>query len=88
MLGTIIGAILAGLVIGALGRLLLPGKQDISIPMTILIGIIASIVTTLVLGVLFGYSGGGGISWWYWIISAVVAAVGISAYGRRVGKSR
>ncbi|MDN5795107.1 MAG: GlsB/YeaQ/YmgE family stress response membrane protein [Intrasporangium sp.] len=87
MLGTIIGAIVAGLIIGALGRLILPGKQDISILMTIGIGIIASVVTTLILGAIFNYSGGRGISWWYWIIAAVVAALGISAYGRITSKS-
>lgn len=34
MLGTIIGAIIAGLIIGALARLVMPGKQNISILMT------------------------------------------------------
>jgi uncharacterized membrane protein YeaQ/YmgE (transglycosylase-associated protein family) len=87
MIGTIIGAIVAGLIIGALARLILPGKQNISIVMTISIGIIASVVTTLILGAIFKYSGGGGISWWYWIVSAVVAAIGITIYGRVTDKS-
>jgi uncharacterized membrane protein YeaQ/YmgE (transglycosylase-associated protein family) len=87
MIGTIIGAIVAGLIIGALARLILPGKQNISIVMTIVIGIIASVVTTLILGAIFNYSGGGGISWWYWIVSAVVAAIGITIYGRATDKS-
>jgi uncharacterized membrane protein YeaQ/YmgE (transglycosylase-associated protein family) len=87
MLGTIIGAIVAGLIIGALARLFLPGKQNVSIVMTILIGIIASVVTTLILGAIFSYSGGGGISWWYWIVSIIVAAIGISIYGRATHKT-
>ena len=83
MIGTIIGAIVAGLVIGALGRLILPGKQNISIVMTIVIGIVASLVGTLILGAIFGYeNASGGIQWWYWIVSAILAAIGISAYGR------
>ncbi len=83
MIGTIIGAIVAGLVIGALGRLILPGKQNITIVMTIVIGIVASLVGTLILGALFGYeNASGGIQWWYWIVSAILAAIGISAYGR------
>ena len=41
MIGAIIGAIVAGLIIGALGRLILPGKQNISILMTIVIGRLA-----------------------------------------------
>jgi uncharacterized membrane protein YeaQ/YmgE (transglycosylase-associated protein family) len=83
MIGTIIGAIIAGLIIGALGRLILPGKQNISILMTIVIGIIASLVATLILGGIFGYTNAsGGIKWWYWIVSAILAALGIVAYGR------
>jgi uncharacterized membrane protein YeaQ/YmgE (transglycosylase-associated protein family) len=88
MIGTIIGAIIAGLIIGALGRLILPGKQNISILMTIVIGIIASLVATLVLGAIFGYSNSnGGIQWWYWIVGAILAAIGISVYGRISHKS-
>ena len=51
--------------------------------MTIVIGIVASLVGTLILGALFGYeNASGGIQWWYWIVSAILAAIGISAYGR------
>jgi uncharacterized membrane protein YeaQ/YmgE (transglycosylase-associated protein family) len=46
--------LLIGLVIGALARLLVPGRQHIGIIMTILIGIVAAlvggIVTTAILG--------------------------------------
>ena len=82
MIQTLIGAVIAGLIIGALGRLLVPGKQNISILITIVIGIVASLVANLILGAIFGYSGGGGISWWYWIVGAILAAVGIVVYGR------
>jgi uncharacterized membrane protein YeaQ/YmgE (transglycosylase-associated protein family) len=88
MIGTIIGAIVAGLIIGALARLILPGKQNISILMTIIIGIIASLATTLILGAIFGYGNeNGGIRWWFWIVGAVLAAVGISVYGRVTDKT-
>ncbi len=88
MIGAIIGAIVAGLIIGALGRLILPGKQNISIVMTIVIGIVASLLTTFILGALFGYgNANGGVRWWFWIVSAVVAAIGISVYGRITKKS-
>ena len=39
-----IGFIVAGLVIGALARLIKPGKQNLSIIMTLLLGIVGSIV--------------------------------------------
>jgi uncharacterized membrane protein YeaQ/YmgE (transglycosylase-associated protein family) len=44
MLGLIISLIIIGLVAGALGRLIVPGKQDLSIGGTILLGIIGSFV--------------------------------------------
>jgi len=89
MIGTLIGAVIAGLIIGALGRLLVPGKQEISILVTLVIGVVASLAANLILGAIFGYTGGGGISWWYWIVGAILAAVGIVLYGRMVaGRSR
>lgn len=44
MLGLIISLIIVGLIAGAIARLVVPGKQHISIPMTILLGIIGSFV--------------------------------------------
>lgn len=44
----IITAIVVGLIIGALGRLVVPGRQKISIWMTLLIGIVAAFVGTLI----------------------------------------
>ena len=44
MLGLIISIIVVGLIAGALARLIVPGKQAMSIPMTILLGIIGSFV--------------------------------------------
>ncbi|WP_017539815.1 GlsB/YeaQ/YmgE family stress response membrane protein [Nocardiopsis halophila] len=40
----IISAIVVGLIIGALGRLVIPGKQHLSIWLTLLLGIIAAFV--------------------------------------------
>lgn len=44
MIGLIVSLIVVGLIAGAVARLLIPGKQNISIPMTILVGIIGSFV--------------------------------------------
>jgi uncharacterized membrane protein YeaQ/YmgE (transglycosylase-associated protein family) len=44
MLGFIITLIVVGLIAGALARLVIPGRQNLSIPMTILLGIIGSFV--------------------------------------------
>lgn len=44
MLGLIITLIIVGLIAGAVARLLIPGKQDIGVLMTIVLGIIGSFV--------------------------------------------
>ena len=43
-----IGFIVFGLVVGALARLIVPGKQDIGIGATVLLGVIGSVVGGLV----------------------------------------
>jgi uncharacterized membrane protein YeaQ/YmgE (transglycosylase-associated protein family) len=79
-------AIIIGLVIGALGRLVVPGRQRIPILLTILIGIVAAILGTLVAGLL-GVDDTAGIDWIELFIQVAFAAVGVSivagVYGRR-----
>ncbi|WP_330474298.1 GlsB/YeaQ/YmgE family stress response membrane protein [Terrabacter sp. C0L_2] len=86
MVSTIIGAIIVGAIIGALGRLILPGKQNISIVVTILIGIVANVIVTFVVRQL-GYSNNSGIAWIPLILGAIVAAIIIVLYGRMSHKS-
>ncbi|MEU5550040.1 MULTISPECIES: GlsB/YeaQ/YmgE family stress response membrane protein [unclassified Micromonospora] len=79
-------AIIIGLVIGALGRLVVPGRQRIPILLTILIGIVAAILGTLVAGLL-GVDDTAGIDWIELFIQVAFAAVGVSivagVYSRR-----
>ena len=58
MILLIIWIVLSGLVIGALGRLVIPGPNPMSIPMTILVGIGGSIVGGFIGRLLFGRPGG------------------------------
>jgi len=44
MIGLIISLLVVGLIAGAVARLLVPGKQDLSIIATIVIGIVGSFV--------------------------------------------
>lgn len=44
MIGTIVGAIVVGLIVGGLARLIMPGKQNIGVIMTVLLGAIGSFV--------------------------------------------
>ncbi|MBU2667862.1 GlsB/YeaQ/YmgE family stress response membrane protein [Actinoplanes bogorensis] len=82
----IITAIIIGLIIGALGRLVVPGKQNIPIWLTILIGIVAAIIGTFIAAAL-NVSDTSGIDWIELLIQVVLAALGVSLvagmYGRR-----
>ena len=61
MLGLIISAIVVGLIVGALGRLVLPGRQDMPIWLTIVIGIVAALIGSLIASAL-GVGGGARIA--------------------------
>ncbi|GAA2719105.1 GlsB/YeaQ/YmgE family stress response membrane protein [Actinocorallia aurantiaca] len=82
----IITALIIGLVIGALGRLVIPGKQRIPIWLTMLIGVIAALIGTAIASVL-GVADTRGVDWIELILQVALAAVGVSvaagAYGRR-----
>jgi uncharacterized membrane protein YeaQ/YmgE (transglycosylase-associated protein family) len=82
----IITAIIIGAIIGFLGRLVAPGKQNIPIWLTILVGIVAAFIGTFIAR-LFGVASTGGIDWIELILQVVVAAIGVTivagAYGRR-----
>jgi uncharacterized membrane protein YeaQ/YmgE (transglycosylase-associated protein family) len=69
-------AIIIGLIIGALGRLVLPGKQKIGILLTLLIGIVAALVGTLIAGAI-GVADTPGVDWIELILQVVLAAVGV-----------
>ena len=73
-IGTIVVIIIVGLIIGALGRLVVPGRQPIPIWLTTVIGIVASFIGGWI-GTLFGYQNvNGGIAWTQVILAVVVAA--------------
>src|SRR5204863_352680 len=65
----------SGLVIGALGRLAIPGKDPMTIPQTILVGIAGSFIAGLLYWLIFGDRNGGGI------LLSVVCAAAIFAIG-------
>ncbi|MCG8923175.1 GlsB/YeaQ/YmgE family stress response membrane protein [Lentzea sp. CC55] len=85
-IGGVISAIIIGLVLGLLGKLLAPGRQNIPIWLTILVGIAAAFVGTWIARLL-GVEDTRGIDWIEVVIQLVLAAVGVSVvagvYGRR-----
>jgi len=71
----IIGVIVAGIIIGLLGKFVAPSTRDnIPIWLTILCGVGGVIIGWYVY-VLFGGNGNPGIDWTRWLIAIVVAAV-------------
>lgn len=70
-------AIVVGLIIGALGRLVVPGKQNIKIWLTLLIGVVAALLGTLLAG-LIGVDETGGIDWIELALQVALAAGGVA----------
>lgn len=82
---TILGALLAGVIIGPLARLVLPGKQDISLIMTIVVGAVGALLG----GVIYEALGGGetsGIDWIRLFVQIATAAVLVVIYGAVTGR--
>lgn len=84
---TLIGALIAGLIIGPLARLVMPGKQDISVFGTIVSGAIGALVG----GAAANWLGVGdtrGIDWIQLILEVAAAAVAVTGYMAIVGGRR
>ncbi|MGW0421896.1 GlsB/YeaQ/YmgE family stress response membrane protein [Streptomyces sp. NPDC003015] len=77
----VISAIVIGIVIGVLGRLVIPGRQHIGMLWTILIGIIAAFIGT---GIAAGLDVANtkGVDWIEWLIQIAVAALGVAALSK------
>jgi uncharacterized membrane protein YeaQ/YmgE (transglycosylase-associated protein family) len=85
----IISAILIGIVVGILGRLLVPGKQAIGMLVTILVGIVSAFIGTAIARALGIPTATGGIDWLELLVQVIVAAIGVglvsALMGRRTG---
>lgn len=88
MLWTIIVTVIAGLIIGALARMLLKGDQNISIIETIIIGILGSLAGSWIYTAITGNSGTKGIDWIAFIIGIIVAMVLLAIYMPLRAKAR
>ena len=85
----IISAILIGIVVGVIGRLLVPGKQPIGMLITILVGIVSAFIGTAIARALGISTATSGIDWLELLVQVVVAAIGVALVsaimGRRTG---
>jgi uncharacterized membrane protein YeaQ/YmgE (transglycosylase-associated protein family) len=79
----IITAIIVGLIIGALGRLVVPGRQNIPVWLTMVVGVVAALIGSAIaraLGVARGFS------WVELLIQVVLAAVGVALVAGIAGR--
>lgn len=76
MIGAIVSAVVIGAIVGALGRLLVPGQQNMSMGLTLIVGIVAALIGTLI-AQMFGWADTRGIDWLEHIIQLALAVVGV-----------
>jgi uncharacterized membrane protein YeaQ/YmgE (transglycosylase-associated protein family) len=84
----VITAIIIGLIVGVLGRLLVPGKQNIPIWLTILVGIVAAFVGTALARAMGIPTATSGIDWMELLVQVIVAAVGVALVAGVAGRRR
>jgi uncharacterized membrane protein YeaQ/YmgE (transglycosylase-associated protein family) len=73
----IITALIVGLIIGALGRLVVPGRQNIPIWLTMVIGVVAALLGTVIARAV-GVADTKGVDWIELLFQVVLAAVGVA----------
>ena len=88
MLGLIISIIVIGLIAGALARLVVPGRQGLSVPMTILLGIVGSFVGGFLGYLLFHKDAGNGFLQPAGIVGSIIGAIIVLLIWTRVGARR
>ena len=88
MLGLILTLLVVGLIAGALARLLVPGKQDMSIAMTIVLGVVGSFVGGVLGYLVFQKDAADGILQPAGLIGSVIGAVLALLVWTRVGARR
>ena len=73
----IITALVVGLIIGALGRLVVPGKQNIPIWLTMVVGVVAALLGTVIARAI-GVASTNGVDWTELLFQIVLAAIGVA----------
>lgn len=73
----IISAIIIGTVIGVLARIVLPGRQSIPVWLTIVVGIVAALIGSVIADAL-GVKDTKGFDWIEFFIQLALAVVGVA----------
>ena len=82
-----IGTIIFGAVIGVLARLVLPGRQNINLVITVILGVLGALIGYW-LAAQIGVCQTRGLDWTRWLISIAVAAVLVVIYGSVTGRKQ
>jgi uncharacterized membrane protein YeaQ/YmgE (transglycosylase-associated protein family) len=84
----IVGILIAGLIIGLLGKLVAPGDKDnIPLWLTVVCGI-GGVLLGLVVYTAFGGNGSPGVDWTRWIVSIVISAILVVLASTLTGRNR
>jgi uncharacterized membrane protein YeaQ/YmgE (transglycosylase-associated protein family) len=86
MIGLIVSILVIGLLAGALARLLVPGKQNISVAMTIVLGVVGSFVGGFLGYLLFHKDSTDGFLQPSGILGSVIGAVVVLLIWLSVGR--
>jgi uncharacterized membrane protein YeaQ/YmgE (transglycosylase-associated protein family) len=82
----IISALIVGLIIGVLGRLVVPGRQSLPIWLTIVVGIVAALIGTA-LAQAVGVAVTAGVDWIELLFQVGLAALGVALLAGVRGRS-
>jgi uncharacterized membrane protein YeaQ/YmgE (transglycosylase-associated protein family) len=88
MLGLIISLLIVGLIAGALARLIVPGRQHLSILATIVLGIVGSFVGGFLGYLIFHKDAGSGFLQPSGIIGSVIGAIIVLLVYLKAGRSQ
>ena len=84
----IIIAIIVGAIVGVLARLVLPGRQNISMLLTVVVGIVGAFLGTVLSRALGIPTVTNGIDWLELFVQVAVAALGVALVSGMRGRGR
>ena len=84
----VISAILIGVIVGVLGRLVLPGKQPIGMLLTVLVGIVSAFIGTALARAMGVPTATSGVDWLELLVQVIVAVAGVALASAVIGNRR
>lgn len=85
--GSLIGVLIAGVILGFIGKAIAPGDQKIPVWLTIVAGIVGAFIGNL-LASWFGVRHTDGFDWWRHIFQVVAAVIAVMAAAAIYPKAR